>query len=183
MTPTDTATLVEQLDVLADRLVVAARGAGDHAGLRDAGSLLHSIDRLIATPKCRPNRARRRKVRDGACRFSACRRPAQVCENHLIPVARGGPTELANLALLCMTHHHAVHQGQWQATLHADATMSFTRRGITLTSLARGDRPFRPSRPPPRGRPARPTRPDGRQPPQPPPPPKTPTSPDADLPF
>ena len=44
----DTATLVEQLDVLADRLVVAARGAGDHAGLRDAGSLLHAIDRLIA---------------------------------------------------------------------------------------------------------------------------------------
>ena len=61
MTPTDTATLVEQLDVLTDRLVVAARGAGDHAGLRDAGSLLHSVDRLIATPKCRPNCARRWK--------------------------------------------------------------------------------------------------------------------------
>jgi hypothetical protein len=124
-------------------------------------------------------------ARDGGCRFPGCRQPAAVCVNHhVIRKADGGPTELENVALLCEAHHHSVHEGGWTSTLHPDGSMTFTRRGITLTSLPRGDRYFKAKTRPPGGRPTRqPTQPadaephPSQAPNQPPPPP-----PD-DLPF
>jgi hypothetical protein len=95
-------------------------------------------------------------ARDGGCRFPSCRQPAAVCVNHhSIPVSHGGPTELEYLALLCEAHHHAIHEGGWADTLHPDGTMTFTRRGTTLTSLPRGERSFRPATRPLGGRPSR----------------------------
>lgn len=116
-------------------------------------------------------------VRDGGCRFTGCQRSAERCDaHHLVPREQGGSTSLDNLALLCSAHHHAIHEGGWTATLHDDATMTFARRRVMLTSPPRAHR-HRPSdRPPPRGRPSRrrpaggapehdgashPTRPDG----------------------
>jgi hypothetical protein len=96
-------------------------------------------------------------ARDGGCRFPACHQPVDVCENHhVIPKAQGGPTTLDNLVLLCLAHHHAVHDSGWANRLHLDGTVTFTRRGVTITSLPRRDRRFTPSRPPPTGRPTRP---------------------------
>jgi hypothetical protein len=118
-------------------------------------------------------------ARDGGCRFPGCHQPPQVCENHHV-VSRldGGPTVLTNLALQCPAHHHAIHDGKWAVTLHSDGTMTFTRRGVTLTSQPRAARRFAPADPPPAGRPTRP-RPtysrrdqhgDTTTPPEPPPP-------------
>jgi hypothetical protein len=51
-------------------------------------------------------------VRDGGCAFPGCDRPQSWCEaHHLRHWAHGGPTDLANLALLCWAHHRAVHEG------------------------------------------------------------------------
>jgi hypothetical protein len=59
-------------------------------------------------------------VRDGGCVFPGCARPLAWCEaHHLLHWLHGGPTDLANLALLCRAHHRAVHEGVggWAATL------------------------------------------------------------------
>jgi hypothetical protein len=51
-------------------------------------------------------------VRDGGCRYPGCDRPVAWCDaHHLRHWLHGGPTDLANLVLLCRTHHRAVHQG------------------------------------------------------------------------
>jgi hypothetical protein len=95
-------------------------------------------------------------ARDATCRFPGCREPAQACDfHHVIPVIDGGGTELGNIALICQQHHHAIHDGDWAGTLHPDGVMTFTRRGVTRTSLPHAHRRFAPTRPPPRGRPSR----------------------------
>jgi hypothetical protein len=38
----------------------------------------------------------------------------------------GGPTDLANLALLCRAHHRAVHEGGWQLTRGPDGRFTAT---------------------------------------------------------
>jgi Domain of unknown function (DUF222)/HNH endonuclease len=58
-------------------------------------------------------------VRDGGCVFAGCDRPPAWCEaHHLVPWLAGGPTDLANLVLVCRAHHRAVHEGGWR--LHRD---------------------------------------------------------------
>src|SRR6266545_790889 len=58
-------------------------------------------------------------VRDGGCSFPNCDRPLAWCEaHHLRHWLHGGPTDLANLALLCRTHHRAVHEAGWQIHRH-----------------------------------------------------------------
>jgi Domain of unknown function (DUF222)/HNH endonuclease len=58
-------------------------------------------------------------VRDGSCVFPGCDRPLAWCEaHHLRHWLHGGPTDLANLALLCRTHHRAVHEGGWRLHRH-----------------------------------------------------------------
>jgi hypothetical protein len=44
----------------------------------------------------------------------------------LIGCSHGGPTDLANLALLCRTHHRAVHQGGWRLTRQPDGRLTAT---------------------------------------------------------
>jgi hypothetical protein len=54
-------------------------------------------------------------VRDGGCVFPGCSRPLAWCEaHHLRHWLHGGPTDLANLALVCRAHHRAVHEGGWR---------------------------------------------------------------------
>jgi hypothetical protein len=65
--------------------------------------------------------ARLRKAlveRDGHCVFPGCRAHARRCEaHHVVPWEQGGPTDITNLALLCLAHHHAVHEGGWTMAL------------------------------------------------------------------
>ena len=72
-------------------------------------------------------------VRDGGCVFPHCQRPLAWCDaHHLRHWLHGGPTDLANLALLCRAHHRAVHEGGWQLhprprrPLHRHPTASAT---------------------------------------------------------
>lgn len=92
-------------------------------------------------------------ARDGGCRFPACHGPADVCDaHHIVHRVDNGPTVLDNLALLCSAHHRAVHEGGWRAELHADGSMTFARRGVSLRSVTRAAAAPTPDRPPPRGR-------------------------------
>jgi hypothetical protein len=66
-------------------------------------------------------------VRDRHCRFKGCDRPAAWCEGHHVhPWQLGGPTNLANLVLLCVRHHHLLHKPGWRAKLLPDATFEVT---------------------------------------------------------
>jgi hypothetical protein len=66
-------------------------------------------------------------VRDGGCVFPGCDRPLAWCEaHHLRHWLHGGPTDLANLALLCRAHHRAVHEGGWQLIRGPDGRFSAT---------------------------------------------------------
>jgi hypothetical protein len=66
-------------------------------------------------------------VRDRRCRFPGCDRPAAWCEGHHVrPWLFGGPTQLANLVLLCSRHHHLLHRPRWNAKLLPDATLEVT---------------------------------------------------------
>lgn len=80
-------------------------------------------------------------TRDQHCRYPGCDRPASWCDvHHVHHWAHGGPTDLANLVLVCGRHHHLLHQPGWHARLHPDATLTITTpTGTTHTS-----------RPPPR---------------------------------
>jgi hypothetical protein len=66
-------------------------------------------------------------VRDGGCVVAGCARPPAWCEaHHLRHWLHGGPTDLANLALLCRAHHRAVHEGGWWLTRQADGRLAAT---------------------------------------------------------
>jgi hypothetical protein len=52
--------------------------------------------------------------RDEHCVFPGCRANPRRCQvHHVHPWELGGSTDLDNLALLCVKHHHAVHEGGW----------------------------------------------------------------------
>jgi hypothetical protein len=53
-------------------------------------------------------------VRDRHCTFPGCHRDADRCDvHHLVEHANGGPTDVDNLALLCVRHHYMVHDHRW----------------------------------------------------------------------
>jgi Domain of unknown function (DUF222)/HNH endonuclease len=64
--------------------------------------------------------------RDRSCRFPGCGvRFGQG--HHLRHWARGGPTTLSNLALLCRRHHRAVHEEGYQVARGPDGALRFRR--------------------------------------------------------
>ena len=56
----------------------------------------------------------------GRCEFTGCDAPHDWCQAHHLdpfnPRADTGPTDMANLALLCHRHHQAVHEGHFTMT-------------------------------------------------------------------
>jgi hypothetical protein len=57
-------------------------------------------------------------ARDRGCTFPGCERPPAWCEaHHVVEWIKDGPTDLANLCLLCTYHHrHFAHAG-WHASI------------------------------------------------------------------
>jgi hypothetical protein len=47
--------------------------------------------------------------------------------HHLHPWVRGGRTDLADLAPVCETHHHLVHEGGWTLTMTPDRIATWVR--------------------------------------------------------
>ena len=75
------------------------------------------LDREISqAARTTPPATRRALVaRDRHCVFPGCDRPASWCQAHHIKFwGEGGPTKIANLALLCTNHHRKVHEEGWQ---------------------------------------------------------------------
>lgn len=50
-------------------------------------------------------------VRDQTCQFPGCISSRHLQAHHVIPWSSGGPTDLANLVLLCQFHYTWVHEG------------------------------------------------------------------------
>ncbi len=73
-----------------------------------------------------PGWLRRQLVfRDPECRFDGCARRSGLIAHHIVPWARGGPTDLDNLVRLCPMHHRLVHEGGWTITGHPDRRLRF----------------------------------------------------------
>jgi hypothetical protein len=64
--------------------------------------------------------------RDQGCPFPGCGLPFSQ-GHHIRHWARGGPTTLSNLALLCRRHHRAVHEEGCQVERMADGELRFRR--------------------------------------------------------
>ena len=58
------------------------------------------------------------------CRFPGCRHTRHLKAHHVIWWSRGGPTDLANLVLVCGRHHQLIHDEAFTMTLHADRTLT-----------------------------------------------------------
>ncbi len=66
-------------------------------------------------------------ARDRTCRFPHCTRRAATSEiDHRIAWADGGPTNEANLHVLCPRHHHLKHDTTWQVVRQADGITRWT---------------------------------------------------------
>ena len=65
-------------------------------------------------------------ARDRGCRFPGCGLPFGQ-GHHVRHWAHGGPTTLANLAMLCRRHHRAVHEEGYQVDRQPDGTLEFRR--------------------------------------------------------
>ncbi|GAA0472623.1 hypothetical protein Aca07nite_75220 [Actinoplanes capillaceus] len=66
-------------------------------------------------------------VRDAGCTFPGCDRPARWCDaHHIVSWADGGPTDIANLTLLCGHHHRLIHDDAgWQIRVASDGRPEF----------------------------------------------------------
>ena len=82
-----------------------------------------------------PTRRQRRslQVRDGGCVFPGCRAQDFVDAHHLWHWIKGGPTDMANLALLCRRHHRLLHEGGYRMWRDADGRLRcFTDSGYEI---------------------------------------------------
>jgi hypothetical protein len=73
------------------------------------------------TQRIVPGRTRRLVLdRDRTCIVPGCGATHHLEVHHLIPWARGGPTNTSNLGALCTFHHDAIHRGELTITGNAD---------------------------------------------------------------
>ena len=78
-----------------------------------ADSMVIDVGRATRVVSAPARRALR--VRDRGCRFPGCDRQVDWSSpHHILAWSRGGPSNLANLVLLCYFHHRLVHEGGWQ---------------------------------------------------------------------
>jgi hypothetical protein len=66
------------------------------------------------------------EVRDRFCRFPGCGVPAHRAEgHHVVHWADGGATERDNIILMCLFHHHRLHEGAFQVVTTAGGGFTF----------------------------------------------------------
>ncbi len=73
-----------------------------------------------------PTDTQRREVmrRDRQCRFPGCTNVTFTNVHHIVPWKPGGHTDLDNLALLCLHHHHLVHSKGWSMSGNANEELT-----------------------------------------------------------
>ncbi|MCY4516683.1 MAG: DUF222 domain-containing protein [Acidimicrobiaceae bacterium] len=128
----------------------ALRGHIDEVGLTDAGTELppeivrklacdaEIIPVILGGPggpadvgrsrRTVPRRLRRLLIaRDRHCRWPGCHAPPSRCDaHHIWHWAKGGPTNLDNLVLLCHRHHHHLHEHGYEMVPQPDGTWTVT---------------------------------------------------------
>jgi hypothetical protein len=74
-----------------------------------------------------PTDVQRREVmrRDRHCRFPGCANVTFTNVHHIVPWKPAGRTDLDNLALVCLHHHHLVHRKVWSMTGNANGDLTF----------------------------------------------------------
>ncbi len=74
-----------------------------------------------------PTGTQRREVRrrDRRCRFPSCTNVTFTNVHHIVGWKPGGRTDLDNLALLCLFHHHLVHSKRWTMSGNANEELTF----------------------------------------------------------
>jgi hypothetical protein len=65
-------------------------------------------------------------LRDRTCTFPGCHTTRNLHAHHVWHWADGGPTDLANLVLLCANHHRFVHDHAWAIEVAAGGGHRFT---------------------------------------------------------
>jgi hypothetical protein len=83
-----------------------------------------------------PTDAQRREImrRDRHCRFPGCTNVTFTNVHHIRHWKPGGRTDIDNLALLCVHHHHRVHHRRWTMSGNANEELTFvgpTGRAMT----------------------------------------------------
>jgi hypothetical protein len=122
---------------------LARRGCGAHPG---SDCECPVLDRPPPVGRYRPSASQRRflRTRDRTCRHPGCANRAGWADlDHVVPHARGGPTDCANLCCLCRRHHRLkTHARGWRFALTADGVLSVTTPGgITRTTRPPGHSP------------------------------------------
>jgi hypothetical protein len=130
--PHDTMIVGVDLETLRDGLGIGQVAGGPHlpgAALRRLACDADIIPAVLGTKgeildlgrRSRlPSAAIRAAViaRDGGCIFPGCQRPPSWCEcHHRQHWLFGGLTNTENLDLLCVFHHHLLHEGGWHLTI------------------------------------------------------------------
>ena len=91
------------------------------------GAPSQPLDVGRSTRVVQPSQRAALAVRDGGCVFPGCDRPLAWCDaHHLEHWVDGGPTDLANLALVCRAHHRTVHEDRWHLARGPDGRFTAT---------------------------------------------------------
>ena len=85
-----------------------------------------------------PAMRRALRSRDRGCRFPGCENRRFLDAHHVHHWARGGPTQMGNLLLLCRHHHRLVHEGGYRVDRHGRFYHPSGRRLPAVPSLPRG---------------------------------------------
>ena len=102
-----------------------------------AGAPSQPLDLGRSTRVVHPAQRAALAVRDRGCVVPGCERPLAWCDaHHLRHWLDGGPTDLANLALVCRAHHRMVHEGGWQLTRGPDGRFTATPTGRSHHTVA-----------------------------------------------
>jgi hypothetical protein len=138
-----------QVVVHVEKDVLANDGEGG-CELEDASAIAPETARRLAcdasvvrngrrTRTIPPALRRALRARDRGCRFPGCENRRFLDAHHVHHWARGGPTTLDNLVLLCRPHHRLVHEGEYG--VDRDGRF-YDRSGVRLPEvlqLPRGD--------------------------------------------
>ncbi len=84
-----------------------------------------------------PTDAQRREImrRDRHCRFPGCTHATFTNAHHVVPWKPDGRTDIDNLVLLCVHHHHLVHSSGWTMRGNANDELTFVGpSGRAMTS-------------------------------------------------
>jgi hypothetical protein len=132
-----------------ERLV--RRGCPEHV-TDDCGCAVLDLPQPVDRYRPSPAQYRYVRTRDRTCRHPGCSSRAGWSDvDHVVPHARGGPTDCGNLCCLCRRHHRLkTHAPGWRFVMTPDGVLSVTTpSGVTRITRPPGFALLPDLRPPP----------------------------------